>query len=431
MKNINKILLLFLILWGGATLSAQTKFHMELSKNSKLGVMFRGTFYNTQLDDEGNGVINVPDTLMPDYATAYGKRKPYLFYLVPGAEQNLEESPGLNISFKGACKEINEYLNSPSLYSGINFKMDESSFMNEWKLRRERFFSCLDSLQAPEVFKTKEHKRLHYLSCNMLTRYLSFNTGLLNDDYYRILDSLMTEDADAYEFGEYRTSFVGWIDILAQRDAPSTQQEQLMCRLNLVSDKIKDSRLAGFIIHQAVYGHVRSFGIQGIEDAIAVYRDKVTDAKHIADFDKLISHSMKLSKGAKAPEFELIDVDGNKVSLSSLAGNYVYIDVWATWCGPCCREFSSLKELEKKLKGHPIRFVGISIDRDETEWREKVKSEHLDGIQLRADGSTFETDYNITSVPRFILIDSDGRIVDANMTRPSQSETLAVLQAIS
>lgn len=393
--------------------------------------MFRGTLYKTRLDSSGYGKIIVPDTLKPDYATAFGDRKTYMFYLVPGAWQGIKESDTRVISFAGAGKDINEYLNSPALYSGVNFRMNETDFLNQWKVRTGRFNASLDSLPASDDFKSIERKRLHYLSCELLTRYMSFNEGPFKDDYYNTLDSMMVEDAGAFELSVYRNSFMQWIDILGRKDESSTApQGQLMCRLNYVLHEIKDSRLADFIIHQNVYGHVKRYGIRDIDGAMDIYRDKVTNPKHMADFEKLIGRTQKLTKGAKAPDFELADIDGNKVSLSSLAGNYVYIDVWATWCGPCCREMEPLHELELKLKNRPVRFVSISIDQDESAWREKVRSEHLGGIQLRACGSTFERDYNVTFVPRFILIDSDGRIVDANMTRPSQPETLPVLESV-
>lgn len=431
MNNLNRFILLFLLIWGGKAISAQTVFHLEPSQNSTLSVMFRGSFYKTQLDGSGSGTIAVPDTLKPDYATAYGDRKTYTFYLLPGARQEIRENADRIISFSGAGKEINEYLNSPELYSGMNSRMDEMTYLNQWKARTDRFNACLDSLQAPDGFKNIERKRLHYLSCEMLTRFMVSNQGPFKDEYYEILDSLMVEDPGAFELSVYRSSFMQWIDILARKDGRAdTPNSRLMCQLDYVLQHIKDSRLAEFIIHQNVYGHIKRYGILNTDEAVAIYREKVTDQKNLNDFEELIGRTMKLAKGVRAPDFELTDIDGNKVSLSGLAGNYVYIDVWATWCGPCCREMGPLRELEHKFKDRPIRFVSISIDSDESAWREKIKAEHPGGIQLRAGSSTFERDYNVTFVPRFILIDPNGYIVDANMTRPSQPETAAELDGL-
>src|SRR5690625_7878965 len=69
-----------------------------------------------------------------------------------------------------------------------------------------------------------------------------------------------------------------------------------------------------------------------------------------------------LTPGKKSPEFDYENYNGGKTSLESLRGKYVYIDVWATWCGPCLREIPYLKEVEKDYRNKNIEFVAISID---------------------------------------------------------------------
>ena len=115
---------------------------------------------------------------------------------------------------------------------------------------------------------------------------------------------------------------------------------------------------------------------------------------------------------------------GGETSLSDLKGKYVYVDVWATWCGPCKREIPFLKEIEKQYYGKNIEFVSTSIDvaNDHSTWVEMVKEMQLGGIQLFADNnwkSKFVTDYGIEGIPRFILIDPNGNIVSADAPRPS------------
>ena len=62
----------------------------------------------------------------------------------------------------------------------------------------------------------------------------------------------------------------------------------------------------------------------------------------------------RLGKGAPAVPFKFKDINGNEVSLADLKGKYVYVDIWATWCGPCNAEIPKLKELEKKLEGRNL-----------------------------------------------------------------------------
>lgn len=129
--------------------------------------------------------------------------------------------------------------------------------------------------------------------------------------------------------------------------------------------------------------------------------------------------------GMPSPEFKYRDVNGKVVNLKDLKGSYVYIDVWAMWCGPCCAEIPHLKELEQKLHGKKIVFVSISVDKSRKAWQDFVKKNKMGGVQLNAEGNEqFMRAYQIVAIPRFILLDKKGRIVDYNMTRPSDPKTL-------
>ncbi|WP_309614441.1 TlpA disulfide reductase family protein [Flavobacterium sp.] len=125
----------------------------------------------------------------------------------------------------------------------------------------------------------------------------------------------------------------------------------------------------------------------------------------------------------KAPSFDFENHAGGKTTLESLKGKYVYIDLWATWCGPCRAEIPFLKELEKSLHDKNIAFVSISTDseKDHEKWRTFVKEKELTGIQLYADRANmdFIKAFNVNTIPRFILIDPSGTVVDADAARPS------------
>lgn len=125
-----------------------------------------------------------------------------------------------------------------------------------------------------------------------------------------------------------------------------------------------------------------------------------------------------------SPSFDYENHKGGKTKLEDLKGKYVYVDVWATWCGPCRAEIPSLKAIEEKYHGKNIEFVSISIDvaKDHDKWKSFVTDKSLGGIQLFADkdwNSDFMKGYGINSIPRFILIDPNGKIVKSDAARPS------------
>lgn len=135
--------------------------------------------------------------------------------------------------------------------------------------------------------------------------------------------------------------------------------------------------------------------------------------------------------GTKLPDFKFEDIDGKTVSLKAFKGKYVYIDVWATYCGPCLNELPRLHELEKAMAGKNIVFVSISKDPERKDWEKMVKEKKMKGVQwFIGKDKKFKEALGITLIPRFILVNRKGRIVEAYMSRPSNPATLKVLQAL-
>lgn len=144
---------------------------------------------------------------------------------------------------------------------------------------------------------------------------------------------------------------------------------------------------------------------------------------------------MNKLKGKASPDFDYENYKGGKTKLSDLKGKYVYIDLWATWCGPCRAEIPYLQKIEEKYHGKNIEFVSISIDKakDNEKWKKFVADKNLGGVQLFADKdweSEFVTSYGVTGIPRFILIDPKGNIVNPDAERPSSPELQTQLDAL-
>ena len=151
--------------------------------------------------------------------------------------------------------------------------------------------------------------------------------------------------------------------------------------------------------------------------------------KYVTDLGETLS---KIRSSAKAPNFICPDQFGKSISLSDFIGKVVLIDIWATWCGPCKEEIPSLIKLEEEMHGSNIVFISLSVDeaKDKSKWLQMLKDMNLGGIQLFAGGWGKETkDYNVSSIPRFIVIDKQGNIVTVDGPRPSSSELKRLLQA--
>ncbi|WP_179316897.1 TlpA family protein disulfide reductase [Winogradskyella undariae] len=175
------------------------------------------------------------------------------------------------------------------------------------------------------------------------------------------------------------------------------------------------------------------------ENNEAYYNGIITmssDEKFKEDLTNKYNKVKKLTKGMPSPKFvNYENHKGGTTSLDDLKGQFVYIDVWATWCGPCIKEIPSLKKVEKQYHGKNIAFISASIDRekDHDKWVKMVTDKELGGIQLMADKdwkSLFVTEYAIDGIPRFILIDPDGNIVSADAPRPSNPELIELFDEL-
>jgi len=192
---------------------------------------------------------------------------------------------------------------------------------------------------------------------------------------------------------------------------------------------IKDELNSFYNSDKSIDTSIVNSGLKSIDPMLNSYRRYINDD---------IAMKKALPKGATSPSFVAYEnFNGEKTSLSDLKGKYVYIDVWATWCGPCKAEIPSLKKIEKEYHGKNIAFVSMSIDDDRShggswekaneDWKKMVNEKELGGIQIFAPKgwqSEFVQNYRINGIPRFILIDPNGNIVSASAPRPSSEELI-------
>lgn len=135
------------------------------------------------------------------------------------------------------------------------------------------------------------------------------------------------------------------------------------------------------------------------------------------------SDAAGLKKGEKCPDFVFKDTAGRDVKLSQFKGKYIYIDVWASWCYPCRKEYPELVAMRDRMKDKNIVFVGISTDTKEYRWKGTLQNLKMEGVHWMLKDTGFTKSFNIPSIPRYILIDTKGIIINPAMSGPSDPET--------
>ncbi len=136
----------------------------------------------------------------------------------------------------------------------------------------------------------------------------------------------------------------------------------------------------------------------------------------------------ELKKGGNLPS--IMDLNDKAFTFEKYKGKVIYVDFWASWCGPCRKEFPASRSMHESLTSKQkkdIVFLYISIDEDLEKWRGAVEKLGLE--EFGENGHSYEVSarYKVSSIPRYMIIDKKGNLVNDKAPRPSSSETLPAL----
>jgi thiol-disulfide isomerase/thioredoxin len=421
-------------------------------------IELEGINFSKKIPLQSNGTFS--DTLDLPYEGMYylilTDEKSFYVYLEKGFQLQLETKADdfiNSMSYTGIGKDENNYLIQKNKLIESKYG-DQSNFENVMKIYsdEEQVFlknietikkSMLEKLTSSSIknerFIKNEKKEIEILALKYQEQYAPYHGYAINNKEFKTSDTF-PKAGDDFDMNDEETfkhsySYRTLIGVIFQRIMYGTPSEDKtpfdkgMEKLNTITSKIIRSELTKNMVYEM---NLSAKNIDVIYKGLMKHSiDSVFNNETTLKYETL----KKLVKGSPSPTFDYENINGGKTSLESLKGKFVYIDVWATWCGPCIGEIPALKEVEKEYHGKNIEFVSISIDdkKDHEKWKKMVADKELKGIQLFADNaweSDFVKNYAIDGIPRFILIDTEGKIVNADAPRPSDAKLKELLKEV-
>lgn len=194
--------------------------------------------------------------------------------------------------------------------------------------------------------------------------------------------------------------------------------------LGLKNEKLREAYIMDQLRMEILRGHLNA-----IEERIENARSMIESAENralVAEMPEQVEKALQGFKvtlpGTDLSGFSFENEKGERVALADFKGKYVFIDIWSTGCNPCVGEIPYIKDVEHRFAGKPITWVSISMDLNKKEWLDFLKAKEMKGVQLICDKGfkdPFVKQIVLRGIPRFLLLDKEGKVIDFEALRPS------------
>jgi len=412
----------------------------------KISLKYNDELLFSVIDSTGDFEFDV-DSKSPLYLRLQLGKLGLPLYSEPGNVDSISCDEGFNkaLVFEGNNSSINKYLLSKiHQYDKVNSELAEYYHLeaNAYSIKMDSVFTHFQKVlnelvqkenNISEKFIVLENAQLLYKWASLKLSYPNGHKYFskiehveLPGSYNDYLQKLNLNDSALLAAPEYLSLLHSYLNnkLQKKRSNEITPTNSLgVAKLKMIPVLFTNQQVQDRLLIDVLRKVFTQNQRENIPELVSLHNSLCKSDVNKAEANNLFNSWKGLTKGNPAPQFSYTDMHGNNVSLKDYIGQYVCLDIWATWCSPCKREFPIIKEMVKKFEDENIVFISISVDEDKKLWKKAVDIYDLEGIQLFASNgwqSSIITNYNINSIPRFILIDTESNIVNVNAEYPSR-----------
>jgi thiol-disulfide isomerase/thioredoxin len=438
----NSLLLLIVILSSFTTPKTTIVLSGKITNTEVGKIWIKGESFEKEINLKPDGTFSekLPIDYEGIYAIETSKNRMPIYFFKDSKISLTADDTNFNSTLKytGKGSIENQYIAKKTIItSQISFedyKLNETEFLNKLETTINSVKNLFQTTKfSDDYFKQKETLNLHYLEQKNILFYNRFNDKISVNfpKYDKKMD--LDKESDFLFSWEYQDIVMTkFYENIKGDETGFTSAKYAIPEIKALKSQSIKNRLILYSINDI---NIENANYKNIyNDFISITNDPKIKESLTFNYNN-VNNFLAVQTGESSPTFNYENQKGGKTSLESLKGKYVYIDVWATWCGPCLKEIPSLEKVEEQFQGKNIVFVSISVDnsKDREKWSNLVTEKKMSGIQLLADkelNSKFIREYNILGIPRFILIDTNGNIVNAQASRPSDPKLIELLNSL-
>lgn len=402
---------------------------------------------DTLLVDDNYKVKWTTDLTRPQYVdVAIGPLNKSVF-MNSGGNLLINIDSTKTFNYDGSLAKENNYIkavNSNTLLKELGWNSTDRVSLDSFKVKLDKYFTAKKAI-LDENFPTAEEKSSGFYKLRLAEQRSLSNYGLINFLEFNYAgnkyDSLLAANLDqsfldyekvepyyfdAYLFSTMYSNYM--VQYFARKKYGESWKEERKKQGSYglkmdIANEYYPAFIKNYVINESLSSLINYFAddypdhLPAIPFLINKYGYQISEAR-VLEYGQMLNEKLQKSlayeKGRQVPNFTLKDEQGETVKMIKEETKPMLLDIWASWCGPCIKNFDEVNKLEKQYQGKLV-VKSISLDNVEADHTKALKTLEVPGVEHLWAPNAFNSDFakffQIASIPQYLLTDNKGKIV--------------------